>query len=79
MKVEEKVPGGKLLRMELLKGKVRLTGDFFLHPEDALEEIETILSDSSNALERLKSLERGVKFIGFSPEDLVRMLGRLKE
>jgi lipoate-protein ligase A len=40
-----KVPGGKLLKVAVeCEGdrivKVRITGDFFMHPEDALEKLE---------------------------------------
>ena len=44
-KAELKVPGGKLLRAftTLREGRieeVRITGDFFMHPEEVLEELE---------------------------------------
>lgn len=42
---EYKIPGGKLVRIELdVKEQkidsIKITGDFFLHPERALEQIE---------------------------------------
>jgi lipoate-protein ligase A len=44
---EEKVPGGKLVRVTLLPdGRVEITGDFFLHPEEGITHLE-------NALRRL--------------------------
>ncbi|MBI4167369.1 MAG: hypothetical protein HY515_00280 [Candidatus Aenigmarchaeota archaeon] len=44
----EKVAGGKLLRVKVEFGekidKVRITGDFFAHPEDVIEKIESSLA-----------------------------------
>ncbi|MBU4222635.1 MAG: lipoate--protein ligase family protein, partial [Euryarchaeota archaeon] len=41
---KQKVKEGKVVKVEVdcdeLIRKVRITGDFFLHPEDILEEIE---------------------------------------
>ena len=47
-KASKKVPGGKLVRVHLQYDpfqllKVSITGDFFMHPEDALEAIEDAL------------------------------------
>jgi len=43
----KKVSGGKLLRVQIEgSGKIssiKITGDFFLHPEEALTQIETAL------------------------------------
>ena len=44
-KAELKVPGGKLLRASsVVRGgrivEVRITGDFFMHPEEAIDELE---------------------------------------
>jgi hypothetical protein len=44
-KAEMKVPGGKLLRATstIKDGRieeVRITGDFFMHPEEAIDELE---------------------------------------
>jgi lipoate---protein ligase len=41
---EEKVPGGKLARLSLRQGKVTLSGDFFIYPEDGIIMIEEKLS-----------------------------------
>ncbi|MGA3021028.1 MAG: lipoate protein ligase C-terminal domain-containing protein [Candidatus Micrarchaeales archaeon] len=44
---EYKVPGGKLLSVRLESGKkiekIRIFGDFFLHPEEAISKIENSL------------------------------------
>jgi lipoate-protein ligase A len=87
VKAEEKVPGGKLVCIEtqIKDGKttsVRITGDFFLHPEDAIDMVERSLSglgaDASETeiSSRIKdSLERsGAQLVGASAEDLARIL-----
>jgi lipoate-protein ligase A len=45
-----KVPGGKLVKAEVEHEQDRIvwakiTGDFFMHPEDALEKLEAALRD----------------------------------
>ncbi|MFX0097651.1 MAG: lipoate protein ligase C-terminal domain-containing protein [Candidatus Hodarchaeota archaeon] len=50
-KAELKVPGGKLIRADIFVkdgriGRVVITGDFFLHPEDLLEQLEEKLLGS---------------------------------
>jgi len=85
MKVEEKVPGGKLLRMELDSGgRIIISGDFFLHPEDSLEGIEKILFEmkgkGENEVEkRLDEFarEERIQMIGFSARDLAGLFRRL--
>ena len=45
--VTRKVPGGKLFRIELVYDRrieaVKITGDFFLHPEETILELESCL------------------------------------
>ncbi len=74
-----KVPGGKLLRLEVeheagVIKRVKLTGDFFLYPEDAIGEIEKSLAGSevSEVAERVDNAASrlGVQFIGFTPADV---------
>ncbi len=47
----KKVPGGKLLRVEITYSErietVKITGDFFLHPEELLPQLETALNGIS--------------------------------
>lgn len=86
MRCEEKVPGGKLVCIELWTrdGKaelVKLTGDFFLHPEDAVESIEGSLkgialdSDESEIKNKISEalIRSGAQLIGASAEDLARI------
>ncbi|MFH0737245.1 MAG: biotin--protein ligase [Candidatus Micrarchaeota archaeon] len=89
MRSVEKVPGGKLvcIEAEVQEGKttiVKITGDFFLHPEDAIDGLERSLLDlkagssESEISEKIKeSLARsGALLIGASPEDLARIFKR---
>ncbi len=78
-----KVPGGKLVKVELaVSGQsiahVRITGDFFLHPEDTILDIErdlqgvpldhgAIRSQVERTLEK-----KGAQFIGATPDALAR-------
>jgi lipoate-protein ligase A len=85
MRHEEKIPGGKMLAVEVdISGrtiaKVKITGDFFLHPEDAILEVEKALTGIRADLteEEItaiigKSLE-GAKLIGASASDIARIL-----
>jgi lipoate-protein ligase A len=48
-KAEYKVEGGKLVKAQVEKGdgwilRVKITGDFFIHPEEFLEELEEALA-----------------------------------
>ena len=83
---KKKVKEGKVIKVELdcdeLIRNVRITGDFFLHPEDILEEIEksivglernadvwTIISSIQRALQ-----SRDVQMIGISPESIAQLV-----
>ena len=83
---KQKVKEGKVLKVELdcdeLIRNVRITGDFFLYPEDILEEIEkSIIGLERNAdLETIISniqrtlSSRDVQMIGISPESIARLV-----
>ncbi len=85
MRHEEKIPGGKMLAVEAdVSGgkitKVKITGDFFLHPEDAILRLEESLSGissgaSEDEVESIaeKALE-GADLIGASARDIARIL-----
>jgi lipoate-protein ligase A len=76
-----KVPGGKLIKVGLgvRKGRIaeiRITGDFFMHPEDAIEELEVALIGTRLENEDLEQgvnalLARGVEIIGLEAADIV--------
>ena len=77
---EYKVPGGKLVvaDVEVTNGKlahVRISGDFFLEPPEALEAIDAALrglpvssTDTVIAEAVRRALPTDVEMFGFSPE-----------
>ncbi len=81
-----KIPAGKLVRMDITYTKqideLIITGDFFLHPEEALDSIVSELKKASLPLQpamvltRLEKMLDGMdaQLIGVSPEDLVSIL-----
>ncbi len=84
MKCEEKVPNGKLVCLELWAERGRIvrasiTGDFFLHPEERIGELEASLAGlptgatEAEAAERIRKALGDGTMIGLSPEDLGRM------
>jgi len=85
--VDCKVPGGKLIRLRAQIGggrikEIRITGDFFLHPEERIGELETALAGKK--LERVtlqKTVEQALsdcEIVGFSESDMVNALMRLQ-
>lgn len=81
-KASVKVEGGKMVNVEVEEGEkltdISITGDFFLHPPEALDEMQKKLEGVSRDFEKSDIMEEleGVdaKFIGFSPEDVVEAL-----
>jgi lipoate-protein ligase A len=84
-KAEYKVEGGKLIRVQLRKRdgrieEIKITGDFFLHPERFIEELEEALLgrdlDEKDLTAYIETLvEKGkVTFLGASPEDFARCI-----
>lgn len=73
-----KVPDGKLVRVTATYDdtieSVRITGDFFLEPPEALEDLEAAIvglpADASGAdiVEAVEGVD--AELIGFGPEDL---------
>lgn len=79
MRGEYKVAGGKLVAVDVeveddLLASVAVSGDFFLEPDDALEDIDNALTGMSTAADvadyvaAIEAATPGVRFIGFSPE-----------
>jgi lipoate-protein ligase A len=71
-KASVKVEGGKMVNVQT--DPVSVTGDFFIEPPEAREEIEEILEelggkDPEKIVGKLKDIE--ADFIGFSAEDVV--------
>ncbi len=80
-----KAPGGKLLRIRLREEmgmikSVRITGDFFLVPEDSLPKLETMLEDAPLREAELKLLVdrffrgTGAQGLGITPDDFVKAI-----
>lgn len=83
----EKVPGGKLLRVKIdfnqeegIIDDVEVEGDFFIHPEEFVDDMEQLLvnldqKDSEEsiaaALSRLVE-EEGAELIGLTPESIAK-------
>ncbi|MEM2319580.1 MAG: lipoate protein ligase C-terminal domain-containing protein [Candidatus Bathyarchaeia archaeon] len=84
-RAEYKVEGGKLVKAQVTVDgnrilKVKITGDFFLHPEDFLEELEEAIVgsflDESSLARLIKSLadRRNATLLGVSPEDFAKCI-----
>lgn len=85
-KAIKKVPGGKLLRVDVTFDqrleKVKITGDFFLYPEEILPLIEEAFIGTPLPLDKTPLIEKiqnilGMEnaiLVGFNPEDLVDTL-----
>ncbi len=80
-----KPPGGKLLRIRLREEmgmikSVRITGDFFLVPEDSLPKLEKMLEDAPLREAELKLLVdrffrgTGAQSLGITPDDFVKAI-----
>lgn len=85
LSADHKIPGGKLLRVRLTLGgpagsptiqSIHITGDFFMHPEEAIESLEAMLTGAPFAedavRERVRSFFSGeVEVIGADVEGVV--------
>ncbi len=80
-----KAPGGKLLRIRLREEhgiiiSVKITGDFFLVPEDSLPKLEKMLEDVPLKEAELKLLVdrffrgTGAQGLGVTPDDFVKAI-----
>ena len=84
MECEEKVPNGKLVCFSVeaengLVTEVKITGDFFLHPEETIEKIERSLEDipldmdEAEVASRIEASLEEAQLIGATAEDLARI------
>ncbi len=82
-KIDKKIPGGKLLRVEFAKDKdrvtyIKITGDFFIYPEKSIEQIEKIILE--NNLIKLEDklnehiVKNKIQIIGFTISDLINII-----
>lgn len=81
-RAEYKVKGGKLIkcRLELDNNYIKhvtYTGDFFLHPEESVEELERNLVGAKASKDEIERIISGffrnprVTLIGASPQDFI--------
>ncbi len=84
-KAEYKVIGGKLIKVQLsVKGnmieKIKVTGDFFLHPEELIEELEEALVGQALNEYGLTKIIKAIleknkaTLLGASPEDFAKCI-----
>jgi len=83
-----KAEGGKLLRVRLevvenVIQSIKITGDFFMHPEEAIEELEqglTLVEWSAPAVRgRVQEFfNSGVEVVGAGVEDFVTVITRAR-
>jgi hypothetical protein len=83
LKGEIKVPNGKLIkcRVQIVKGKIHtisFIGDFFMHPEEKIEELEEKLIGVDYDKEVIKHVVseffNHVLLIGANQEDFIRVI-----
>ncbi len=87
--IEEKISNGKLLYIYFLEplnkekiGKIQICGDFFLHPEEKIEEIERIVEMQKITItedELSKLIEKVIEkseVVGFNANDISRLVKR---
>jgi len=86
--IDYKVKGGKLLRIRVrldkgtIKG-IKITGDFFIYPEEGIFEIEKALKginikDIKDMLDKTIRSKK-IRIIGFGSKDVVDALNLLKK
>ncbi|MFH1132915.1 MAG: hypothetical protein V1735_00325 [Nanoarchaeota archaeon] len=71
-----KVPGGKLVRVDVAEGKAVITGDFFLYPEELIKALEACLSPKLGKEELVTFLDAVLaqgELIGCSAEDIAEV------
>jgi lipoate-protein ligase A len=85
-----KAPGGKLVRVRLREDQgtiqsVKITGDFFLVPEESLGKLEKMLEDAPLREAELRLLVdrffrgTGAQGLGVAPDDFVKAILSAKE
>jgi hypothetical protein len=79
----KKVKGGKLLKVLVIEEggtikEAKISGDFFVYPEEAIDEIEGCLkgADISRVREVLRDFakRRTVRTVGFTLEDIAEII-----
>jgi lipoate---protein ligase len=84
--LDYKVPGGKLIRIdaEIIEGRIKdikISGDFFIHPEESIAEMEKGLLGMKLGRKELNRTVserfKGYEAVGISAEELVNALMKL--
>ncbi|MCX8182089.1 MAG: hypothetical protein N3D12_03110 [Candidatus Methanomethyliaceae archaeon] len=79
----KKVKGGKLIKVRFVEEggiikEVKISGDFFVHPEEAIDEIEGCLKgvNLSRVREALRdfAMRKAVRTVGFALEDIAEII-----
>ena len=84
-RAEYKVQGGKLIRIQLgvqadRISQIKITGDFFMHPEELIDELEKTLIgetlDKQNLIRCIAAFmeKNGVVLLGALPEDFAKCI-----
>lgn len=84
-RAEYKVEGGKLVKAQVVTEKnkiqkVKITGDFFIYPEEFLEELEDTLVgsmlDESGLTKLIEDVaeKRNATLLGVSPKDFAKCI-----
>lgn len=85
-RVKKKVKEGKVVKVEIeydeIIRNIRITGDFFLHPEDILDEIEKSIIGLDKTADKEKIVSgiqraiagKDVQMIGISPESIALLI-----
>ncbi|CAD6492137.1 MAG: Lipoate-protein ligase A subunit 2 [Candidatus Argoarchaeum ethanivorans] len=84
LSAEYKVKGGKLLRCTLrldndVISSIKITGDFFMYPEEKIESLEKILTDVEMSEEKVRRkindfFNSNVQVVGAGSEDFVKLI-----
>jgi lipoate-protein ligase A len=90
-RAQRKVPDGKLVRMDAVcehnvLSNIRITGDFFVYPEEALSNIERDLNagglsgHEEDLEERVGSIvsSNDARLVGFGAKDIADLMRELK-
>ncbi|MCS7098416.1 MAG: hypothetical protein NZ922_05530 [Candidatus Methanomethyliaceae archaeon] len=79
----KKVEGGKLVKVKILEEEgiikeIRIAGDFFVHPEEAIEELEEFLKGIplNKVRDRIREFmnEKKIRLVGLKIDDLVEVI-----
>ena len=85
LRAEHKVKGGKLIKIQLRMkddriDAIKITGDFFMHPEELIDDLEKTLIgcplDKEKITETIENFieSREVTLLGAAPEDFVKCI-----